>query len=254
MAVMVYRAIRVCDTFVLKDQLPAVCLNPNSQLVGIEEAWPKQRLLPIQLPQPVETWGTALESTIRAITFNQPRPGCSCLFIRAQCHKSSFYGQNNGREPKKHLVSQPVRPSILQTQPRPPFQLPGVCVCGGTTKLYTYSRAGPHRNSASCQTRTSCLWYSSARGPLLLLLLRISCWEPKGRWHTTLLRNLVWNKCLAHVPLLNSAGSLSLVFNNHYLLPSLWGAQAQQLKSECFMLKNIFPHVGGGGMTVKRIV
>lgn len=64
--------------------------------------------------------------------------------------------------------------------------------------ILPYLQADLHRNNVFCQTRTSCLLCSWVPGLSSLLLLHISCWEPKETWHMVLFRYSLSNKCVSH--------------------------------------------------------
>lgn len=97
--------------------------------------------------------------------------------------------QSTDWKQKKHLFTPPLLPSVLQTCPS---------YSPGGTSHTAYLQADLHRSSVFCQTRTSCLCCSWVPGLSSLLLLHISCWEPKETWHMVLLRYSVCYKCVSH--------------------------------------------------------
>lgn len=79
-----------------------------------------------------------------------------------------------------------------------PYSRPILSYSCTRTSYTVYLQANLHRNSVFCQTRTSCLCCSWVPGLSSLLLLHISCWEPKETWHMVLLRYSVCIKCVSH--------------------------------------------------------
>lgn len=101
--------------------------------------------------------------------------------------------------------------------------------CKGATHT-AYLQADLHRNSVFCQTRTSCLCCSWVPGLSSLLLLHISCWEPKETWHRVLLRCSVCNKCVSHtLPYMERILSFAFLQPPLYLFPCV-GSSNSSLK------------------------